>query len=229
MTLDQPYILSYAKNLSLACKVSRSKHCYRSQRLLHVPTQWWHLSCREMSSVFPASNALSSSHSRAVDRNKGVDPRPVIIIWECRCKATHFSGLKPRRKGGRNWGWGGRVCGAVEAIGTAIGREFDWKPNPVFFSCCHYSHETQRANWICTLHEHMHNGKYPKSWAAASETGQAQWSSLSICFYPNQYQNMKIFQKKTVMLVDHYGRTTDAAKSWKGLISLNPLSLLFPY
>lgn len=112
---------------------THSQHCYKSQRLLHVPTQWWHLGCRKISPVFPASNALSSSHSRADDRNKGVDPRPVIISWECRCKATLFSGLEARRKEGRNWGWGGHICGAAEATGTVIGREFDWKSNLNFF------------------------------------------------------------------------------------------------
>lgn len=112
---------------------THSQHCYKSQRLLHVPTQWWHLGCRKISPVFPASNALSSSHSRADDRNKGVDPRPVIISWECRCKATLFSGLEARRKEGRNWGWGGHICGAAEATGTVTGREFDWKPNLNFF------------------------------------------------------------------------------------------------
>lgn len=188
MTLDQPYILSYVKNLSLPCKAS----CNMLKALLQesetvtcahtVVTPWL------QSPVFPASNALSSSHSRADDRNKGVDPRPVIIIWEGRCKATHFSGLKPRRKGGRSCGWGDWISGAAEATGTVIGRESDWKPNLHFFL---------RENCSCTLHEHMHNEKCPECWGAPSETGWTQWSSLSICFYPNQYQNMKIFQKKS--------------------------------
>lgn len=83
--------------------------------------------CGKTSSTFPASNALSSSHSKVDDSNKGVDLRPVIISWECWCKATDFWGSKPRRREGRHWGWGGHICGAAEATGVVIGREV-WKP-----------------------------------------------------------------------------------------------------
>lgn len=172
-----------------------SKHCYRSQRLLHVPTQWWHLGCRKMSPVFPASNALSSSHSRADDRNKGVDPRPVIIIWEGRCKATHFSGLKPRRKEGRSWGWGGCIWS-----NRCTNWQRSWlKTKSQFFPV--FTIATKPRGQIaialsmntCTVENAQNPELLQVKQAGLNE------APFQFFFYPNQYQNMKIFQKKTLL------------------------------
>ena len=110
---------------SLACKVSYNTLKALLQESLTVTCAHTLVTsvCKKMSSTFPASNALSSSHSRVDDRNKGVDVRPVIISWQCWCKATNFWSSKPRRREGRNWGWGGHVCGVAEATGVVIGRE----------------------------------------------------------------------------------------------------------
>lgn len=148
---------------------------------------------RKTSSTFPASNALSSSHSRADDRNKGVDLRPVVISWACWCKATNFWGSKPRRRKGSNEGWGGHVCGAAEATGV-IGRELTGNHFSISF-CCHYSCETQRAYGDCTF-PLIH----------AQWLGCCRWNRLvttkspfSLFLHKATPKKMKIFQNKIIL------------------------------
>lgn len=186
--------------------------------------------CRKTSSTFPASSALSSSHSRADDRNKGVDLRPVIISRECWCKATNFWGSKPRRREGRKWGWGDHVCGAAEATGVVIGRELWLETNSQYLPVVTTAMKPRRVMRIALSTNTCTTKQVQKAYVLQVKHAGDNKVPFQFVFTQSNTKKWRYFRKKNmILLVDLYGCTAEAANIWKGcsLISLNPPFFLF--
>lgn len=140
----------------------------------------------------------------------------------------NFWGLKPRRRKGRNEGWGGHVCGAAEATGV-IGRELTGNHFSIS-SCCHYSCETQRAYGDCT---------FPllyAQWLRCCRWNRVVTKSPFSLFLPQatpqklRYFSIKLFCRQIIMGAQLRLQTFEKALVWSAL-TLPPFSSLInkPY